>query len=81
MSVQGDLFSFDKQPEVDRSRITWVRKEPMYAKNLHVLQVAPDVSEREVAQYIESEGKDDLHFGYWAMRLKPDLVHVYVYTD
>lgn len=84
MSIQPDLFSAEIQEKVGSStenRMQFKYSRSMYGKNLYVFEVSPDVTIKDVAEHIQSSGKDDLYFGYTALRVEPDELHIYVFTD
>lgn len=84
MTVQPDFFSDEEPPPVENSTERFMRfqySRSMYGKNLYVFEVSPDVTIKDVAEHIQSSGKDDLYFGHHGMRVAPNQIHIYVFTD
>ena len=62
-------------------RIQYVSRESRYGRNVHTLCVQPDVTDRELVEYIERTRRDHDSFGTYVERFKCGTATVSFYTD
>lgn len=62
-------------------RIEYVGRESRYGRNVHTLSVQPDVTDRELVEYIISTRRDHDSFGTYVERFTGGTAIVSFYTD
>lgn len=63
------------------SRIEYVSRESRYGRNVHTLCAQPDVTDRELVEYIKSTRRDHDSFGTYVERFNGGTALVSFYTD
>jgi len=63
------------------SRIEYVSRESRYGRNVYTLSVQPDVTDRELVEYIKSTRRDHDSFGTYVERFNGSTALVSFYTD
>jgi hypothetical protein len=63
------------------TRIQYRSRESRYGRNVHTLSVQPDVTDRELVEYIESTRRDHDSFGTYVERFNGGTALVSFYTD
>lgn len=62
-------------------RIEYVSRESRYGRNVHTVRAAPDVTDRELVEYIVSTRRDHDSFGTHVERFTGGTATVSFYTD
>jgi|LauGreDrversion4_2_1035121.scaffolds.fasta_scaffold00574_33 hypothetical protein len=63
------------------TRIQYRSRESRYGRNVYTLSVQPDVTDRELVEYIESTRRDHNSFGTYVERSASGTATVSFYTD